>query len=76
VPRRAARVARTGRSSSLYLSSIFKWFRRDFEATGGSLPAYVGRYLSDPRATAPDVRIEFLDYDWSLNDQAPQGEAR
>ena len=42
----------------------------------GSLPGYVGRYLSDPRATAPDVRIEFLDYDWSLNDQAPQGEAR
>jgi len=63
-------------TNALHLSSIFKWFRADFEAAAGSLPAYVGRYLSDPRATAPDVRIEFLDYDWSLNDQAPQGEAR
>src|SRR5438034_1268606 len=63
-------------TNTLHLSSIFKWFRADFEAAAGSLPAYVGRYLSDPRATAPDVRIEFLDYDWSLNDQAPQGEAR
>ena len=61
-------------SNTLHLSSIFKWFRTDFEAGAGSLPAYVGRYLSDPRATAPGVRIEFLDYDWSLNDQAPPRE--
>ena len=61
-------------SNTLHLSSIFKWFRTDFEAGAGSLPAYVGRYLSDPRATAPGVRIEFLGYDWSLNDQAPPGE--
>jgi len=63
-------------TNTLYLSSIFKWFRPDFEAAAGSLPAYVGRYLSDPRATAPGVRIEFLDYDWSLNDQGPPGEAQ
>jgi Protein of unknown function, DUF547 len=56
-------------TNTLYLSSIFKWFRTDFEAAAGSLPAYVGRYRSDPRATAPAVRIEFLDYDWSLNEQ-------
>jgi len=63
-------------TNTLYLSSIFRWFRTDFEAAAGSLPAYVGRYLNDHRATAPGVRIEFLDYDWSLNDQAPPGEAR
>jgi len=56
-------------TSTLHLSSIFKWFRADFEAAAGTLPAYVGRYLGDPRATADGVRIEFLDYDWSLNDQ-------
>ncbi len=63
-------------TNTLHLSSIFTWFRPDFEAAAGSLPGYVGRYLSDPRATAPGVRIEFLDYDWSLNDQAARGEAR
>ena len=61
-------------ANTLYLSSIFKWFRADFEVAAGSLPAFVGHYLNDPRATAPGVRIEFLDYDWSLNDRAtPRG---
>src|SRR5262249_10247076 len=63
-------------TDTLYLSSIFKWFRADFEAAAGSLPAYVTRYLNDPRVTAPGVRIEFLDYDWSLNDQAAPHAAR
>jgi len=62
--------------NTLRLSSIFKWFRADFEAAAGSLPAYVGRYLSDPRATAPDVHIAFLDYDRSLNDHAGPRETR
>ena len=51
-------------------SSIFKWFRDDFEREGRTLPAFVGRYLSQPDATALDggkVRVVFLDYDWSLN---------
>lgn len=55
-------------TNTLFLSSIFDWFRGDFEAAAGSLPAFVSRYLAEPRATAPDVRIEFLDYDWSLNE--------
>ena len=63
-------------TNTLRLSSIFKWFRPDFEVAAGSLPAYVGRYLNDPHATAPDVHIEFLDYDWSLNDQPAPRETR
>jgi hypothetical protein len=56
-------------TNTLHLSSIFKWFGADFEAeAGGSVAAYVGRYLNDAGASAPGVRIEFLDYDWSLND--------
>jgi hypothetical protein len=49
---------------TLRLSPIFKWFRGDFEADSGSLPRYLARYLGD---------VEFLDYDWSLNDQAAPG---
>jgi hypothetical protein len=55
-------------TNTLYLSSIFSWFRADFEAVAGTLAAWVARYVRDPRAGAPGVRIEFLDYDWSLNE--------
>ena len=57
-------------SRTLYLSSIFKWFRDDFEREGKTLPAFVARYLGQPDAAALNdgkVRVAFLDYDWSLN---------
>jgi hypothetical protein len=57
---------------TLHLSPIFDWFRADFEVAAGSVPAYVAPYLGDPRAAEPEVRVAFLKYDWSLNDQAPE----
>ena len=59
-------------SRTLYLSSIFKWFRGDFESAAGTLPAFVARYVDEPTAEAlrhDGVRVEFLDYDWSLNER-------
>lgn len=53
---------------TLYLSSIFDWFHEDFEASAGSVPAYVSRYLEV--APGPGAGVEFLEYDWSLNDRA------
>jgi hypothetical protein len=53
---------------TLHLSSIFKWFRGDFEA-GTSLTAYVARYLDAGRTDLAAYDIEFLDYDWALNDR-------
>lgn len=53
----------------LYLSSIFDWFRGDFVTAAGSLPAFVYRYLDDPRLKEPGVKIEFLEYNWSLNEK-------
>ncbi len=47
--------------STLRLSSIFKWYRDDFTRGAGSLEAFVARY------GLRGERIEFLDYDWSLN---------
>lgn len=58
-----------GDGARVGLSSIFKWFREDFEKTG-TLAQFVARYAPPPLAAAlakPDVEIEFLDYDWSLN---------
>jgi hypothetical protein len=53
---------------TLHLSRIFRWFRADFEAAAGSLPAFVSRYMEERALTAPGVRVEFLDYDWALNE--------
>ena len=65
----------------LYLSSIFKWYREDFErgwAGSNSLGGFVARYsrelgLSADQAEAlakGNMRIRFLSYDWGLNQLA------
>lgn len=59
-----------GSSRTLKLSSIFKWYGEDFERAAGSVQAYIARYLEPGVRHAVEsgpVRIEFLDYDWSLN---------
>jgi len=66
-----------GRSvDKLYLSSIFKWFRADFER-GGTLVDFVMPYLTgDERFFVEEANgdppIAFLDYDWSLNGKQPE----
>ncbi len=68
----------------VHLSKIFDWFGDDFRgfAGGSGYPggekiagvlAFVSRYLSDrvQRFLAEgDYEVRFLDYDWTLNDQA------
>jgi hypothetical protein len=55
---------------TLYLSSIFDWFAGDFERASKTVPAFVARY-ADPAVAADiasaEVKVEFLEYDWSLN---------
>ncbi|MBI3181529.1 MAG: DUF547 domain-containing protein [Myxococcales bacterium] len=55
---------------TLQLSSIFDWFRSDFEHGDQTLLGLVTRYGSEPMTAAASsgaARVEFLDYDWSLN---------
>ncbi len=52
-------------TKTLHLSKIFDWFGEDFEKNGGSVQAFVGKYLKFP----PEPDIEYLDYDWSLNEK-------
>jgi len=57
--------------TTLYVSAIFKWFRSDFN---NDIAGFVLRYaqgdLKVRLETVGDrVRIEHLDYDWSLNDK-------
>lgn len=59
-----------GKAKTLHLSSIFKWFREDFERGGRKLEDFVALYLEgEPKAAlaAGEARLEFAEYDWSLN---------
>ncbi len=59
-----------------YLSKIFDWFADDFSSQAGSVLRFVARYITDETLahdlTAHPYRIEYLDYDWSLNGPIPQ----
>jgi hypothetical protein len=57
------------------LSSIFRWFKQDYENTGG-LSEILGRYAPESVrefATSGNYRIKYLRYNWGLNDQGPHG---
>lgn len=58
----------------LYLSRIFKWYEGDFTKEHASLENYITKYLNKDNAdflTENSVKIEFLEYDWNLNDIIP-----
>jgi len=57
----------------IYLSRIFKWYKKDFSWQGydGLLPTIL-HYLPPERKAGLDLtgyRVVYLDYDWSLNDR-------
>jgi len=61
-------------AKALELSSIFDWFRSDFERSAGSVPRFLAKYVYDAQArewllgpAIPPPR--YRDYDWSLNQQ-------
>lgn len=51
--------------NKIKLSRIFKWYKKDFE-NNGSLLAYLNQYVKSP--INPDAKIDFLKYNWSLNE--------
>ncbi len=58
----------------LTLSSIYKWFREDFLLVSESLPDFVQRYAAGEvqqfiEKNQKNIKIEYMDYDWHLNDQ-------
>jgi hypothetical protein len=66
------------REGSLEVSSIFKWYRKDFErgwrgadSLSGFLFLYADALAMPPEVreqlTGDTLRIHFLDYDWNLN---------
>jgi hypothetical protein len=57
------------------ISSIFKWFKQDFENAGG-IPKILGRYAPQSVrdfAASSKYDIKYIPYNWGLNDQGPHG---
>jgi hypothetical protein len=49
------------------VSSILKFYREDFLAKSPTLIDYINRYAQ--HAIPEDYEVEFIDYDWTVNDQ-------
>ncbi len=59
------------RAKVLRLTRVMSWYRKDFEQNAGSLQAYVLKYIAEPAKSqleTADYTVEFMDYDWALND--------
>jgi hypothetical protein len=57
------------------ISSIFKWFKKDFDSAGG-IPKILGHYTQPAVrefAATGNYQIKYLSYNWGLNDQGPHG---
>jgi hypothetical protein len=57
------------------ISSIFRWFAEDFEKAGGlrGVLKHYARFEETSFLESPELRIEYLLYDWGLNDQGELG---
>lgn len=67
---RSPRYNTIARGRDWKLSKIFEWYADDFVAAGGSVPAYVLRWLPPAESSGIDprrVRWTSRPYDWSLN---------
>jgi hypothetical protein len=57
------------------ISSIFNWFKADFDRAG-SIPKILARYAPLPVrefAASGNYEIRYVPYNWGLNDQGPHG---
>jgi len=58
--------------NTLYVSKIFKWFKDDFE---GDIVNFFSKYLQEDMrklflANREQISVEYLNYDWSLNESS------
>lgn len=63
------RVELKGGVTVVHASRIMDWFKEDFEKWGGGTVSFLRRYLpaAKQKQLNGKVRVEYTDYDWSLN---------
>ena len=57
---------------TVHLSKIFKWYQDDFKMGYDGVTDFLADYLPSEDAAylaSTDVKLHYLDYDWTLNDQ-------
>lgn len=62
----------------LRVNKILDWYKEDFGGTGGVV-AFLERYAPEPHRALLQpgkVRVEYFEYDWTLNDTAVFGASR
>jgi len=52
----------------LFLSKIFKWYKKDFDNTGG-LEQFINKSWKKEPLNFSKLEIKYDDYDWQLNNQ-------
>ncbi len=57
-------------SGGARISKIFSWFGGDFKDHSGTIREYINQYADEP--LSGEGKIEFLDYDWGLNERKMQ----
>jgi hypothetical protein len=69
--RRGTRIDRV--ENNLYLSKLFDWYDDDFIKKSGSVLGFMRPYLREETLAfiEGNPKISYLEYDWSLNAQAP-----
>mgnify|MGYP001598101246 FL=1 len=58
-----------GKKNRVYLSSIFKWFKQDFEGKGGVIK-YISQYVTAEKKKVMNhakLEIIYMDYNWNIN---------
>jgi hypothetical protein len=58
-----------GKKNRVYLSSIFNWFKEDFESKGGVLN-HISQYVSAEEKKALNnskLKTSYMDYNWKIN---------
>ena len=61
-----ARFTREGSELTMTVTKIMDWFGEDFEKWSGGKVNFVRRYVNVP--PSKEVKIEYDEYDWALND--------
>jgi hypothetical protein len=55
-------------TKKLKLSHIFDWYKDDFGKSPDKVISWINNYRADDAKLPTDAKIEYVDYDWTLND--------
>jgi hypothetical protein len=53
---------------TVYLSHIFDWYKGDFGKEPAKVLDWINHYRDADKKLPTDVKLEYVDYDWTLND--------